>query len=176
MRAMNRIVATLIALALLAFAVVAVVEIVLSAVGKAPWIVQHDAIATDLHQRTWQDGLVRVVAIAVAMLGLLLLLVGIKPGAPSDLPLNSDLDGVAITVTRQSLERYVIGIASAEPGVDSSSAAVKRGRVEVNASTSLRDPGDLKERVQSAVTGPLEALRPAEPFTTSVSISSRESP
>lgn len=174
MRATNRIVATLLALALLAASVVTVAEIVLAALGKSPWIVQHAAIARDLHQRSWQDGLIRAVAAATIVLGLLLLLVGVKRSATSQLPLQSDVDGVTMTVTRTSLERYVAGIARAQPGVDSSSATAKRGRVAVTASTTLRDPGDLKTRVQHAVTDQLDALRPAKPVQTSVSIRRRK--
>ncbi len=175
MRATNRIVATLLALVLLAVAVVTLVEIVLAALGKSPWVVAHPTIAEDLHQRTWQDGLVRVVAVAVAALGLLLLLVGIKRSAPSVLPLDSDVDGVTITVDRKSLERFVSSVAVAEPGVDSASARARRRRVGVRASTTLQDPGDLNERVHSAVIGRLVGLRPAEPLQTSVSINRGES-
>ncbi len=175
MRATNRIIATLLALAILAIAVVTIAEIMLASLGKSPWIVQHAAIARDLHQRTWQDGLVRVVAVAATVLGLVLLFVGLKPSAPTDLPLQSDVDGVTLTVERKSLERFVTGIADAQPGVDTASASAGRGRVGIKASTTLQDPGDLKERVQSAVTGRLEDLRPAEQLKTSVSIDRRES-
>ncbi len=176
MRATNRIVATFLALVLLAVAVVTLVEIVLAGLGKSPWIVTHPTIAEDLHQRTWQDGLVRVVAVAVAVLGLLLLLVSLKRSAPSELPLDSDVDGVAFSVDRKSLERFVSGVAVGEPGVDSASASARRQRVGVRASTMLQDPGDLDERVRSAVTGRLVGLRPAEPLQTSVSINREASP
>ncbi len=175
MRATNRIVATLLALVILAVAVVTFVEIVLASLGKSPWVLDHTAIAQDLHQRTWQDGFVRVMAVPVAVLGLLLLLVGIKRSAPSDVPLDSDVDGVTFSVARKSLERFIGGIAGAEPGVDSATASAGRGRVGVRASTTLQDPGDLEERVKSAVIGRLEALRPAQPLKASVSIDRRES-
>lgn len=174
MRATNRIVATLVALVLLAVSVIAVVEIILAAIGKSAWIVDHVAIADDLHQRTWQDGLVVAVAIGAVLIGILLLFVALKPGAPSALPLQTDLDGVTVSVTRRSLEHYVAGIAAGETGVDSSSVSARRGRVGISASTTLRDPGDLRERVHAAVASRLESLRPTEPIETSVSIRNRE--
>ncbi len=175
MRAANRIVATMVALILLAACVITVVEIVLAALGKSPWIVQHVAIADDLHQRTWRDGWVRVVAVGALVAGFVLLLVAFKRSAPIDIALQSDDPGVVLTVTRKSLESHVAGLAEAETGVDSSSARARQGRVDVSASTTLRDPGDLKERVQRSVADHLESLRLAQPVKTTVSIRSRES-
>ncbi len=175
MRATNRIVATVVALVLLAASAITVVEIILAALGKSPWIVHHVAISDNLHERTWQNGWVRVVAVGAIVVGFLLVLVAFKRGAASDIPLQSDDPGVALTVTRKSLESYVAGLAEAEAGVDSSSAKARQGRVGVNASTTLRDPGDLKERVQHSVSVHLESLRLAQPVKTTVSIRSRES-
>lgn len=175
MRATNRIVATVVALLLLAACVVTVVEIILAALGKSPWIVHHIAVADDLHERTWRNGWVRVVGIGAIVVGFLLVLVAAKPSAPTDIALQSDDPGVALTVTRKSLESYVAGLAEAETGVDSSSARARQGRVGVSASTTLRDPGDLKERVQQSVASHLESLRLAKPVKTTVSIRSRES-
>ncbi len=174
MRAANRLVAALVALVLLAACVVTVVEIVLAALGKSWWLVNHHAMANDLHQRTWDDGWVRLVAIIAVLGGLALVYVALKRSAPTDLPLRSDDEGVTLTVTRKSLENYVAGVAEAETGVDSSSVKARRGRVGVTASTTLRDPGDLQVRVQAAVGDRLQSLRLAQPVTTSVSIRSRE--
>jgi hypothetical protein len=174
MRAANRIVATLAALALIAISMIVVVEILFAALGKSPWIVDHAAVANDLHQRTWEDGWVRLVAAGAILVGVLLLYVALKRSAPAHLSLQSDDESMTMTVTRKSLERYIAGVAEAETGVDSSSVRARRGRMGVTASTTLRDPGDLKKRVQHSVVSHLESLRLAEPVTPSVSIRSRE--
>ncbi len=175
MRAANRIVAALVALVILAACVIAVVEIVLAALGKAPWIVHHTAISNDLHQRIWSDGWVRTAAAVAVVIGVLLLLVAFKRSAPTDLALQPDDPGVTMTVTRKSLERYIAGLAEAETGVDSSSAHARQGRVAVSAATTLRDPGDLGNRVEQSIAARLESLRLAHPVKTSVSIHRRES-
>jgi hypothetical protein len=174
MRTANRIIATILALALIAISITAVVEILFAALGRSPWIVDHAAVANDLHQRTWDDGWVRLVAAGAILVGVLLLYVALKRSAPKQLSLKSEDEGVTLMVTRKSLERYIAGIAEAETGVDSSSVRARRGHIGVTASTTLRDPGDLKERVQNSVASHLESLQLAQPVTPSVSIRSGE--
>lgn len=174
MRAINRIVAALVALVLLAASVITVVEIALAALGKSPWIVNHTTLANDLHHRVWQDGWVRFAGASAVIVGLLLLYVAFRRGAPTDLPLQTDEPGVTLTVTRKSLESYAAGIAESETGVDSASVKARKAHVTVTASTMLRDPGDLEQRVQAAVAAHLGNLHLAHPVNTAVSIRNRE--
>ncbi len=170
MRAINRVVAALLAALLLAACVVAVVEIVLAAVGQQPWLVPHSDIAADLGERTWQDGLTRLVLGAAVLVGLLLLYLGINRSAPTDVPIDAGADGVTMTVSRRSLERYLAGVAAAEPGVARSSAHAGRGKLTVHTDTPLNDPKDLQQQVQHAVSDRLDALRLTRPLRTTVTV------
>jgi hypothetical protein len=174
MRAVNRIVATVVALVLIAICVVAIVEIALAALRRQPWFVQHQTIAADLAERSWSDFLVRLVLIGLALLGLLLLVAGLRRSAPSGIALDAGAANARLSVARQSLERYLAGVAAAQPGVTSSSADVGRGRATVVAGTSMRDPGELQQRVTSAVTDRLASLRLVRPLQTSVLVRRRE--
>ena len=174
MRAVNRVVATVVALVLLVVSVVAVVEIVLAALGRQPWVVQHSTLAQDLHQRAWADGWVRTVAVVVAVVGLLLLWVSLKRSSPSDVELDSGTEGVTMTVERRSLQDYLAGVAARQTGASDSAVTAGRGKVSVTADTPLRDPGDLQSRVKAAVDARLDALRPATPLSTSVTIRRRD--
>ena len=174
MRAVNRVVATVVALVLLVVSVVAVVEIVLAALGRQPWVVQHSTLAQDLHQRTWADGWVRTVAVVVAVVGLLLLWVSLKRSTPSDIELDSPAQGVRLAVDRRSVERYLSGVAAGQTGVDDAAASVNRDRVTVRAVTALRDPGDLKKRVWEAVSTRGAALEPAGGMKTTVLLRRRD--
>lgn len=173
-RAANRVVATVLALLLLAAAVIGIVEVVLAALGRQPWLLPHATVAADLHSRLWTDGLVRACAAVVAVLGLVLLVLGLRRGSPSGIDLHSDTDGVSMTVTRKSLQRYLAGVAAAQTGASSASATAGRGRVTVRAVTAQRDPNDLQTRIWDAVTTRVDALHPVKALKTAVSVHRRE--
>lgn len=173
-RAINRVVAALLAALLLAVCVVTVVEIVVAAVGQASWLVPHPDIAADLGERSWQDGLTRLVLVAVVIAGLLLLYLGLKRSAPTDVRVEAGADGVTMTVSRRSLERYLAGVAAAQPGVARSSASVGRGKLTVDTDTHLNDPKDLQQQVQRAVSDRLDALRLTRPLRTTVAVHRKE--
>jgi hypothetical protein len=169
-RVANRVVSALVALALLAAAAIGLVEIVLAALGRAPWLVERSHVAADLHERAWEDGGVRLIAILVMIVGLVLVVVALKRSLISDLRMTSDSDAVEATVTRKSLQSYLAGVAASQGGVTSASASIGRKRVVLTVESPLRDPGDLGARVDAVVTERLSSLRLANPMQSSVKI------
>ncbi len=151
MSVLNRILAALTALALLAAAVIGIVEIALAALDLPPWIVPVDDWATWLRERVWTDIVVRVVLAGILILGLLLLVVGLRRGRPSTLPLSSASPGVTFTASRRSVESVLAATARRTDGVTTADASAKRRDVRIDATTQMRDPGDLQSRVASAV-------------------------
>ena len=151
MHVLNRILAMLLALALLLGGLLAVVEIVLALLGRPPWLAPHPAWSSWLSEQTFATGVVRAVLIASVVLGLLLLVAALRRGRPGSLALPSGSEGVRVTASRRGIERTVSRAAQRADGVRSARVRAGRRKVRVTAVTGLREPGDLRQRVADAV-------------------------
>src|SRR5690606_41292585 len=72
------------------------------------------------------------------------------------LPICSET--VAAGISRRSLARALAQAATDVPGITRASAVVRRRRAVVDATTLLRDPGDLADRAQERVERLLDSL------------------
>ena len=158
MTVVNRVLATLLALALLLGGLLAVVEIVLAALGRQPWLVPHPDWTTWLSDQTLGSGIVRAVLIGAVVLGLVLLVLALRRGRPGALPLPSRVESVRTTASRRGIERTLRAAATRPDGVREARVKARRRTVRVRAATALRDPGDLQSRVTEAVTQRLDEL------------------
>ena len=158
MTVVNRVLATLLALALLLGGLLAVVEIVLAALGRAPWLVPHPDWTTWLSDQNLGSGVVRAVLIGAVVLGLVLLVLALRRGRPGALPLPSRVESVRTTASRRGLERTLRAAATRPDGVREAQVRARRRTVRVQAATALRDPGDLQSQVTQAVTERLDEL------------------
>lgn len=171
MTVVNRVLATLLALALLLGGLLAVVEIVLAALGRQPWLVPHPGWTTWLGDQTLASGVVRAVLIGAAVLGLVLLVLALRRGRPGALPLPARVESVRTTASRRGLERTLRAAATRPDGVRDARVKARRRTVTVKAATGLRDPGDLQSRVTQAVTERLEELGLADRLRPRVTVS-----
>jgi hypothetical protein len=154
---LNRVLATLLALALFLGGLLAVVEIVLAAFDRPAWLVPHQDWSEWLTGEDFAGSVVRAVLIGLVVVGLLLLLVGLRRGKPGSIPLPARTDGVRVTASRRGLERSLATSASRAGGVRSARARVGRHKVKVKATTAVRS-GDLQQPVTAGVTERLEEL------------------
>ena len=157
MHVVNRVLATLLALALFLGGLLAIVEIVLAALDRPSWLVPHEQWAESLTGESFAGGIVRAVLIGLVVIGLLLLLVGLRRGKPGSIPLPARTDGVHVTASRRGLERSLATSARRTDGVRSARAKVGRRAVKVKATTAVRS-GDLQQPVTAAITERLEEL------------------
>ena len=158
MTVLNRVVATLLALALLLGGLLAAAEIVLAAIGRPSWLVPHERWSTWLGDQTFSGAVVRLVLVGLVILGLLLLIAALRRGKPGSLPLAARTDGVRVTTSRRGVERSISTAASRADGVRSARAKVGRRTVRVKTSTAVRSPGELQQPVTAAVTERIEEL------------------
>lgn len=158
MTVVNRVLAALLALALLLGGALAATEIVLAQLNRPYLLVPHRQWAADVRDRTFVDGTVRAVLVALVVIGLLLLLAALRRGRPRALTLPSAGADVHVTATRRSVERTLRDATQRLSGV--SSADVKAGRrtVAVTAHTAGRSPDTVQDQVTAAVAGRLEQL------------------
>lgn len=158
MHVLNRVLATLLALALLLGGLLAVVEIVLAQLGRPSWLVPHEQWSSWLAGQTFPDGVVRAVLIGLAVLGLVLLVLALRRGKPGSVQLPSRTDGVRVSASRRGIERSLATAARRADGVRSARARAGRRAMRVKAVTALRAAGDLQQPVTAAVAARLEQL------------------
>lgn len=125
MRVANRIATGLLGLALLIGGVLLVVETALAAAGRQPWLVPRDRWHAALSTTTFANPLVLVICILLALLGLSILVVELRPWPPQRVPVADSW-----SLTRRSVENCVAAAVSALPGVERVRARVRgrRGR------------------------------------------------
>ncbi len=151
MRALNRSLATLLALILLLGGLLAVVEIVLAALHRPAWLVPRQRWTRWLAEQGFDSGIVRATLIGIVLLGVVLLVAAVRPGSPRSLRLPATREAVEVTAARRGIERTLAAAARRPDGVQSARVRARRRTVRVRAVTSLREPGDLQQRVSTAV-------------------------
>lgn len=171
--AANRILSALVALALLLAGLLGAVEGVLAALRRPGWIVPRSQWADAVSGATWQDTVVRLVAVGAVVLGLLLLVAALRRGAPGTLALPTTTEGVNVRAHRRGVERAAVTAARRTDGVTGASAKATRRRVKVVARTSLRQPGDLQTTVRRAVEAQVADLGLGDRLRSSVSLDRR---
>ena len=90
MRAFNRVLSLLLGLALIACGLLVVVEVITAFVRDTPWPIRVDQWAATLRQQTFADTIPRIVFLATAAVGLVLLVAEARPWPKRTLTLTSD--------------------------------------------------------------------------------------
>jgi hypothetical protein len=171
----NRVLATLLALALFLGGLLAVVEIVLAALDRPAWLVPHQEWSGWLRDQDFTGGIVRAGLIGLVVLGLLLLVAALRRGKPGSLRLPARTDGVRVSASRRGIERSLATSARRTDAVRSAHAKARRRTVRIKASTGLRSSAELQQPVTAAVTTRLEELGLAGVLRPRVTISQESS-
>ncbi len=164
MRAVNRLVSTVLAIAILAAAALIVIEIVAAALGHKPYLFHWASSRDALARNTWRDLGVQVTAVVLILVGLLLLLLGLKRGRPDALELSNSGSGTTVTTTRKSLQRALKNTTQSTDGVEKAKVSVKRRKVKLQVTSALVEAAPVKEAVETRVTRLLDGLSLAKPL------------
>lgn len=148
MKFVNRILAALLALALIAGGMLLVVEVIAERVGSSPVLARWDIAYSWGQQTTWDAGVIRIVCIVMAIVGLVLLIAELKRPAVKRLKVAHAADNVDIAYTRRGVASAVKGAATGVDGVRSASASVGRRSVKVNATASATEGSAAKSLTQ----------------------------
>ena len=128
----------------------------------------------------WNDPAVRQIGIAAVAAGVILLLCAIIPGGFSALTLDDSGTGAGVeappvqeqetVMTRRAVAHLAKARCLQIDGVGSASATATTRRVHVTVTTSLHEPGDLRQRITDAVRARLEesGLSPMPQVTATV--------
>ncbi|WP_309114613.1 DUF6286 domain-containing protein [Saccharothrix sp.] len=168
--------AVLVALAVLAVCVLVTVVSVQQALGLASWI-DTRAVFGALHDTRWTDPVAVLAAVTCVVLGVVLLLCALLPGAPTVLPLRDDDPdtdrAVDSGMTRRSLRRALRTAASSVDGVTTAAIALKRRAVTATVTTDRTTTAGLADAVRAAVGQRLDRLGPATRPTVAVRLKAR---
>ncbi|ETK35496.1 DUF6286 domain-containing protein [Microbispora sp. ATCC PTA-5024] len=160
--------AGIVALVLLALGVVTAVQVITTLLGNPVRIVPYDQVARWLRTTTWDGDRALAVASALALLGLLLLLIALVPGRGRMVTLATGDPDLAVGVPRRTLSAVLTAAASHVDGVRHARARVHGWRADVRADTDLRDTAGVGERVRAAVERELDRLAPAHAMSVRV--------
>jgi hypothetical protein len=154
--------AFLTALVLLVAGVVTAIEVISALLGRPLRLVPYDTVAGWARSTPWNDTRAMAVAGALALLGLLLLLIALVPGRGRMVALRTGDPDLVIAMPRRALAGRLSRVAREAPGVRRARARIRGSQVDVRARTDLRDTATVSERVRQAVDGELERLAPLQ--------------
>lgn len=159
MRAFNRILCVLLAVAIAVAGVLTVIEVVAAATDNEPVLVKWNGLVEDLTSTQWKDVAARIAAGILIAVGLLLLLFALRRGKPATVGLRTGASDVDMTTTRRSLQRSLATSATTVDGISDAKVKVKRRKVAVKAragSGVTKDDG--RSRLTSTIQERLDAL------------------
>jgi hypothetical protein len=163
MRAFNRILAVLLAVAIAVAGVLTVIEVIAAATDNDPVIVKWHGLVGDLASNEWKTAGPRVAAIILILVGLLLLLFALRRGKPATVALTTDAPAVDMTTTRRSLQRSLATTATTVDGITDASVKVKRRKIVVKArAASGVTKEDGRARLSDEMQGRLDRLSLAD--------------
>jgi hypothetical protein len=156
----DRLAAVLLALVLLVVGVLVPAEIGHAAVLNEPGrlILPWQALTRFFTGHHWSTAPIMATSGIAAGVGLVLLLAELKRRRPGLLTLSTQDPSLTAGITRRSLQRALAARAEELDGISSASAKVRRSHASVAATTRLRDPGDLRQRLADQLTGWLDGL------------------
>lgn len=149
MRIVNRVLAAVLALAMLVGGLLVAVEIVVAGFDRRPWVIPHDDWYTSARARSWESAPPRWIFIGLVVAGLLLLLAQLARRRPTTLAMVPG--GVPADVGRRSLEKALVREATKVDGVAAAKARIAKERAEVIATSNRRQTDDLPPRVTQAL-------------------------
>ena len=156
MRTTNRILSAVLGLVLIVVGLTVVIEMALIAAGRNPAVMSLDRWHRSLRTVSLDDGRFLAVAIGLGLIGLVLLVVELRPWPPSQVQTNAAA-GAPLSISRRSVQRRVETAAA--------TAGVSRARSGVRGKPShwrlkLRAVGwpDRRDAVTDAVRAELDRL------------------
>lgn len=173
-RVVNWVLSILFSVALFLAALLTLVEIVIAAWGRPPWLVPHQQWSQWLASHPWNSAPVEAALVVLAAVGIVLLLLALRPGAPATLALPSDTPEVRMRASRHSLEQALSAAASRTTGVTGASATAARRTVRVTVATGTRSQPDVRADVARAVQERLADLGLADRMRAQVRVQTKE--
>ena len=179
MRLVNRVLAALLSLALLAAAVLIIATVVADRTSHHQGIVPWRTAYHWAQHNAWAASSIRVASGVLIVVGLVLLIAELKPARVSRLeadPAQAGADAIDTAYTRRGLAAAIRSAVTAVDGVRSTSVKVKRRKVKITATASAQDRAaarSLRDPITDAVRQRLSALKLRRTLSVSVRVAPR---
>jgi glucose dehydrogenase len=154
----NRVLSALLALLMVVGGLLVAVEIVLAQLGRGALLIPSSAWASWLGGQTWDTFTVRLVLAGLVVVGLLLLILALRPGKPRRLALPATGSNLRVSIARRALQQNLADTAARASGVASASAKAGRRTVTVTATTANPNTTEVQNATQAAVDQRLDQL------------------
>ena len=165
--------ASIVAVVLLALGVLTLIAAI-TRLATGRWPDQVDGPAGAVASQTWGSSAALAVAALTLLVGLVLVVAGLKPGGYRSArlrgPSGSDVEQTDYVITNAAIARLAAGQADLVDGVDKVSASATGRRVRLRLTTSSEQTVEIRDRVVGAVLATLTAagLDPAPRVTATV--------
>ncbi|NYH76824.1 hypothetical protein FHR84_000138 [Actinopolyspora biskrensis] len=159
MRPFVRFLTVLLGLLLLAAGVVLLIELVWTASPplEGTFLLERPPLEAELRTLSWNAPAVRTGAAVTAVLGVLLLLFGLRAGR-GDIRLHDPAEGVAVVTGPRSLARVVGHKMREQEGVAKATVVARRKAVRVTAVSEFTEVGDLERRLADTARATIDDL------------------
>jgi glucose dehydrogenase len=147
----NRVLSILLALVLLAGGLLVAVEIVLAQLGRPALLIPWSAWASWVAGQTWDTLTVRLILAGLVVVGLILLILALRPGKPRRLALPATGSNLHMSIARRALQQNLADTAARASGVASASAKAGRRTVTITATTANPNTTEVHNAAQAAV-------------------------
>ena len=154
----NRVLSALFALLLVAGGLLVAVEIVIAQLGRPALLIPWPAWASWLRGQTWDTSTVRLILAGVAVVGLVLLILALRPGKPRRLALPATGSNLHMSIARRALQQNLADTAARASGVASASAKAGRRTVTITATTTNPNTTEVQNAAQAAVSQRIDEL------------------
>lgn len=160
MRVLNRLLAGVVALGLVAVGLLTAVEVVAGGLRGRHLVVPWDDWYDDVGRHAWSSREARTVLLALLVLGLALLVLQLLRRGPQSVPRSATgrAPTTTVEVNTRSLERALARRVTGVDGVERAAVSVSRSRASVAVRTSRRDLGGLEASVRQVVQERLGSL------------------
>ncbi|MGZ4694022.1 MAG: DUF6286 domain-containing protein [Acidimicrobiales bacterium] len=149
MRVTTRITSAVLATLLAAAAMVALAELALAALGRDPWLVDWRSALTFGQEHSWNDSVVRLIAIALLAAGALLLITALRPRPAVVVDSEAGTEHVRLRVRTRSLERFLDRELRRVDGVAAVTSRWSAKGLTVRITTRRSSPAGLRESVRA---------------------------
>ena len=170
MRIVNRLLAGVVALGLLAAGLLTAVEVVAGAVRGRPLVVPWDDWYDDARRHAWSTREARTVLLVLLGAGLAFLVLQLVRRGPQSVPRSAPDGAATVEVNTRSLERALTRRLTSTDGVERASVSVSHRKVSVGVRTARRDPAGLEASVRQVVEDRLRSLGLARPTEIAVRV------
>jgi hypothetical protein len=173
-RVVNRMLALIAGLAVIALAVVVIVEVIAALAGARPVLVDWPSAYAWAQRTAWRDAAALGISLLLAAAGLALVIGQLWPSRVRRLPVESPDSATDAAITRRGLARDVTAAVDDLDGVEPERVTVGRGRITVRAAaTDSAEPAAQRDAVTAVVRDRLDRLQLRRPPQLVVNIARR---